>query len=182
MQIIRNTPTFNTMKRRTFLQTLTALVAAPALPATAVAAPSTAITQHFAHAKLLARCHDRASPEMFARLMKLEPDAAQGVFDLLRARGVIGNGADGIARAVNPLNTHCVPNEALRARDLAKMTSDLAKDLRARLKKKTAALREAQEDVAPKPENEADAPLHDQTAAQSDATTQACATNRRLNV
>ena len=136
------------MQRRTFIQTLTALVATPALPV--AAAPSAQITQHFARAKLLARCHDRASPEMFARLMKLDGDTARGVYDMLADRRVIARGADGIARAINPLNTHCVPNEAVRARDLAQMTSDLTKELRARVNKRLEAEAEPEE----KSENE----------------------------
>ena len=138
------------MQRRTFIQTLTALMATPALPTVAAtAAPSATITQHFARAKLLARCHDRASPEMFARLMKLDQDTARGVYRMLRSENVIAKGADGIARAVNPLNTHCVPNEAVRARDLAKITSDLTRDLRARMNKR---LQAAAEEPEPKPE------------------------------
>lgn len=113
-----------TMKRRTFLSTLSAALAAPALPLSA-AMPTTQITEHFARAKLLARCHDRASPEMFARLMKLDQQTAQGVFDMLKDRSVIARGMDGITRAMNPLNTHCVPNEAIRARGFAQMSSDV---------------------------------------------------------
>lgn len=104
-------------------------MAAPALPFPA-AVPATHITEHFAKAKLLARCHDRASPEMFARLMKLDPQTAQGVFDLLKERSVISKGIDGITHAMNPLNTHCVPNEAIRARGFAQMSSDMGSRLK----------------------------------------------------
>jgi hypothetical protein len=99
-------------------------------------AATATLTQHFAKAKLLARCHDRASPEMFARLMKLDGETANGVFNLLKEKNVIGSGVDGITRAINPLNTHCVPNEAVRARDMAKMTSDIAKRVREMAKKR----------------------------------------------
>ncbi len=129
------------MKRRTFLSTLTAAIAAPSFPMSA-AAPAGHITQHFAKAKLLARCHDRASPEMFARLMKLDSQTAQGVFDLLKDRSVIGKGLDGITRAMNPLNTHCVPNEAIRARDFAQMSSDVGKRLQEMTKRRIEALNE----------------------------------------
>lgn len=134
------------MHRRTFLQTLTALIAAPALPATP--ASGTTLTRHLGRATMLARCHDRASPEMFGRLMQLDTDTAQGVFDLLRKRGVIARGTDGLARAVNPLNTHCIPNEALRARDLAQITSDLTQNLRKRLEKR---VKDAVEPDPPQP-------------------------------
>jgi hypothetical protein len=123
------------MKRRTFISTLAALAATPALPATTLGA-QTHITQHFARAKLLARCHDRASPEMFARLMKLDQDTAKGVYTMLKDKNVIAGGLDGIARAINPLNTHCVPNEALRARDFAKVASDVSTRLRDMAKKR----------------------------------------------
>lgn len=117
------------MKRRTFLSTITALIAAPALPAGAVGA-NAGVAQHFVRAKLLARCHDRASPEMFARLMRLDNETAQGVYTMLKERSVITSGSDGITRALNPLNTNCVPNEARKARDFARMSSELRKKLR----------------------------------------------------
>ncbi|MFK7838241.1 MAG: hypothetical protein AB8B60_18685 [Sulfitobacter sp.] len=124
------------MKRRTFVSMLTALVATPALPVSAtIAAPAGKLTQHFAKAKLLARCHDRASPEMFERLMKLDSQTAQGLFDMLKDRSVIAKGADGVTRAMNPLNTHCVPNEAIRARDYAKLSSEMGQRLRNMAKK-----------------------------------------------
>lgn len=132
------------MKRRTFLSTLTAAIAAPSLPLSATA-PTAHITQHFAKAKLLARCHDRASPEMFARLMKLDSQTAQGVFDLLKDRSVISKGIDGFTRAMNPLNTHCVPNEALRARDFAQISSDVGKRLQKMAKKRIKASNERPE-------------------------------------
>ena len=155
------------MQRRTFIQTLSALIATPALPASApMAAPATHITQHFAKAKLLARCHDRASPEMFARLMKLDTDTAQGVYRMLKDRSVIANGADGIARALNPLNTHCVPNEAVRARDLAKVTSDLTKRLRDMAKRRLEAQESQEDEPAPDIAIPADAPEDDAPDSQ----------------
>ena len=132
------------MKRRTFLSTLTAAIAAPSLPMSATASAGQ-MTQHFAKAKLLARCHDRASPEMFERLMKLDSQTAQGVFDLLKDRSVIGKGLDGITRAMNPLNTHCVPNEAIRARDFAQMSSDVGKRLQEMAKRRIEAINEEAE-------------------------------------
>jgi hypothetical protein len=142
------------MKRRTFLSTLTAALAAPALPLPA-AAPATHITQHFAKAKLLARCHDRASPEMFARLMQLDSQTAQGVFDLLKDRSVISKGLDGIMRAMNPLNTHCVPNEAIRARGFAQMSSDMGTRLKEMAKKRLNDVTEQPEPVDRSTETEA---------------------------
>ena len=136
------------MKRGTFLASISALFATPAMPVAATAVPAS-VTQHFATAKLLARCHDRASPEMFARLMKLDTDTAKGVFNLLQDKGVIGNGIDGITRAMNPLNTHCVPNEAVRARDMAQMSSDIARKLREMAKRRLEKMQDAQPDDEP---------------------------------
>lgn len=55
--------------------------------------------------------------------MKLDGDTARGVFEMLNDRGVVSHGLDGIARAANPLNTHCIPSEAIRQRDLATQVS-----------------------------------------------------------
>ena len=148
------------MKRRTFISTLAALAASPALPATTLAAPSTHLTQHFAKAKLLARCHDRASPEMFARLMKLDQDTAKGVYAMLKDKNVIASGIDGVTRALNPLNTQCVPNEALKARDFAKISSDVSKRLRDMAKKRLDDLSE--------PAQSEESIQEDQTAEQRD--------------
>ena len=148
------------MKRRTFISTLAALAASPALPATATTAPATQITQHFAKAKLLARCHDRASPEMFARLMKLDEQTAKGVYAMLKDKNVIASGIDGVARALNPLNTQCVPNEALKARDFAKISSDVSKRLREMAKKRLDELSE--------PTQSEESIQEDQTAEQRD--------------
>ena len=118
------------MKRRTFTLGLGALFAAPLMPAPAVAAVPTAVTEKFAAAKLLARCHDRASPEMLGRLMRVDGETARGLFKLLQDRGVLQNGLDGVARAANPLNTHCVPNEAIRARNLAQQVAQTREKVR----------------------------------------------------
>ena len=147
------------MKRRTFISTLAALAASPALPAPATASTNH-ITQHFAKAKLLARCHDRASPEMFARLMKLDETTAKGVYTMLKDRNVIASGIDGVTRALNPLNTQCVPNEALKARDFAKTSSDVSKRLREMAKKRLDDLGEPAQSEEPTQE--------DQTAEQRD--------------
>lgn len=120
------------MKRRTFTLGLGALFAAPAMPAAAIgASPAAPLTAHMTRAKLLARCHGSASPAMLGRLMKLDGATAQGVFEMLQDQGVIARGLDGIARAVTPLNTHCIPTEAVRARDIAQQSTDA----RSRLKK-----------------------------------------------
>lgn len=118
------------MERRSFTFGLGALFAAPALPIAAAAPMSAAITEKFATAKLLARCHDRASPEMLKRLMRLDDETANGLFRLLKDRQVVAPSLDGITRAVNPLNGNCVPTEALRSREFAQAAVDLKSKLR----------------------------------------------------
>lgn len=71
--------------------------------------PTTQITRHFAKTKLLARCHNRASPEMFARLMKLDQLTAKGVYAMLKAR---------------------------KARDFAQVSSDASRRLREMARKR----------------------------------------------
>ncbi len=115
------------MHRRTFLSTLAALASAPALPARATA---TATADQFARAKMLARCHDTASPQMLARLMQLDDATARGLFNMLRDHNVIGLGADGMTRAIAPLNGHCITNEALRIRRFAEAAFKLHKRLK----------------------------------------------------
>lgn len=117
------------MKRRTFTFGLGALCATPALPAVTPAFSAT-VTEKFATAKLLSRCHDRASPAMLQRLMQVDADTAQGLYSMLQEQNVIAPGLDGIARATNPLNTNCVPNEAIRARDLARSAIKVKGQLR----------------------------------------------------
>lgn len=118
------------MKRRSFTLGVAALFATPALPLAIRPGYSAAISDKFGTAKLLARCHDKASPEMLQRLMRVDSETAHGLFSMLQEHRVVSTGLDGIARAVNPLNTHCVPNEAIRARDLAQSVLDVKDQLR----------------------------------------------------
>lgn len=121
------------MKRRTFLTTLTAIVASPALP---TAAASTVSAKHLATAKMLARCHDRASPEMLKRLMQLDTQTATNIYQALQNQNIVATGLDGIARAASPLNTHCVTNEATAARRLLESSFDLKNRLQRFAKRK----------------------------------------------
>ncbi|MEP3785399.1 hypothetical protein [Ascidiaceihabitans sp.] len=121
------------MKRRTFLTTLTALAAAPALP---TAAASSVSAKHLATAKLLARCHDRASPEMLKRLMQLDTQTATNIYQALQNQNIVTSGLDGIARATNPLNSHCITNEATAARRLLESSFDLKNRLQRFAKRK----------------------------------------------
>ena len=153
------------MDRRTFLSSLSALLAVPFLPATATATAAPAsLTPHFATAKMLARCHDRASPEMLARLMRLDGDTANGLYRLLIDRQVITPGAQGVAHAINPLNRHCVTNEVRHARSLI----DKVKGLKDRFQRMSEHRNRVQTDAqSPQEEPISDA---DQTAQHSGET------------
>jgi hypothetical protein len=110
------------MNRRSFTASLAALFAVPALPAVASLAPAAATqtaVSHYATAKLLARAHNRCSPEMLQRLLRVDSVMAQELNAMLLKRGVIsGAGAHGVSMAVEPLNTHCITNEAMRSSNL----------------------------------------------------------------
>ena len=118
------------MKRRTFTLGLTALTAAPAVPLGAAAAPgTTTAAQHFTLAKLLARAHNHCTPDMLARHLKVSKDMAQTVHNMLINRGIITPPVAGASMAVNPLNTNCIPNEAMTTTNYLQK----AAQLRARL-------------------------------------------------
>lgn len=117
------------MNRRSFTASLAALIAAPALPAVASVAPSTAAptaASHFATAKLLARAHNTCSPAMLQRLLRVDSAMAHELNRLLIERGVISSASlRGASMAIDPLNTHCVPREALRSSNVAQKIRDL---------------------------------------------------------
>ena len=78
------------------------------------AAPTAA--SHYATAKLLARAHNRCSPAMLQRLLRVDSAIATELNGMLLKRGVISTvGAQGVSMATAPLNTHCMTNEASRA-------------------------------------------------------------------
>ncbi len=129
-----------TMNRRSFTASLAALFAAPALPGVASLAPS-AVSQsavsHYETAKLLARAHNRCSPEMLQRLLRVDAAIARKLNAMLLKRGVISSaGARGALIAVEPLNTHCITNEAMRASNIAQKL----RDAKAQLDKLTRAM------------------------------------------
>jgi hypothetical protein len=126
-----------TVKRRAFISTLATIVAAPVLPSAAtMMAPTSTVAQHFARAKMLVECHDRASPEMLARLMRLDVKTAKDLFHLLKERSVISTGIDGLVRAVKPLNAHCITNEAVHAHNLAQAGGGIPNRLKHGAKRK----------------------------------------------
>lgn len=119
------------MKRRSFTFGLAALAAAPTLPlATASSAAPGITAQQFSLAKLLARAHNHCTPEMLARHMKLTPDAARNVQAVLLRNGVITPPVAGVSMATNPMNTNCVPKEALKPTNIAKSVTETRNRLR----------------------------------------------------
>lgn len=98
------------MIRRTFLTTLAALFAAPVMPKFA----ASEVAKHLPRATLLARTHNHCTTDMLARHLRLTPDMAAQVQAMLLRHGVITTPVAGASMATHPLNTHCIPNEALK--------------------------------------------------------------------
>lgn len=120
------------MNRRTFTASLAALFAAPAVPLTvSPAVASSGAASHFATAKLLARAHNRCSPAMLQRLLRVDEAVALELNAMLFNKGVISSaGVHGTAMAINPLNTHCITNEAMRASNIAQKLADAKAQMR----------------------------------------------------
>lgn len=115
------------MKRRTFLTALATLTATPALPAGAF---SPAAAKHLPLATLLARSHNHCTTDMLARHLKVAPDMAAQVHDLLLNKNIITRPVNGISMATAPTNTHCVPKQALKPSNLIRRATDLRSRLR----------------------------------------------------
>jgi len=117
------------MNRREFTASLAAMAAAPAIPAAATAhsaAPTAA--KYFTNAKLIAQAHNSCSPEMLSRLMRLDMGTAQSLQSMLFEKGVITH-ANGLAMATNPMNTNCIPVEALKPTNLAQSVLDVREEV-----------------------------------------------------
>ncbi|MGB0800045.1 MAG: hypothetical protein ACPGRD_12080, partial [Planktomarina sp.] len=118
------------MKRRMFTFGLAALAAAPALPLAAPSLPSGAAASRFATAKLIARAHNHCSPAMLQRLLRVDASLAAELNSMLLNRGVItAAAANGTSMAVNPMNTNCVPTEALKPTNLTQSVSKVREQL-----------------------------------------------------
>ncbi|WP_293443505.1 hypothetical protein [Planktotalea sp.] len=116
------------MNRRTFTASIAALFAAPAMPAAGSLAPVSAAptaASHYANAKLLARAHNRCSPAMLQRLLRVDSAIATELNGMLLKRGVISTvGAQGVSMATAPLNRYCITNEAMRASNFAQKVKE----------------------------------------------------------
>ena len=153
------------MKRRTFLSTLAAAAATPALPAVTLAAPSTAATQHFALAKLLARAHNHCTRDMLARHLKVSPEMAREVQHLLLQRGVITPPVAGVSMATNPMNTNCIPNEALKPTNIAQKAADVRAKVKELMEKHAQRMQEAKEAAQDMPSDEVE-PTEEEPVAE----------------
>lgn len=135
------------MKRRTFLTALATLTAAPALPASAL---SPAAVKHLPLASLLARSHNHCTRDMLQRHLKIPPDMAAQVHDLLLRQNIITRPVNGISMATAPTNTHCVPKQALKPSNLIRRANDLRSRLRDLLEDDTRTQTPEREKDAPK--------------------------------
>ncbi len=105
------------MNRREFTFRMAAVAATPALPVPALAAnfePSKRATQVYRWAEVISRSHNKCSPEMLQRLLKIDGTVANELQRMLLDKGVITNAVNGISMATKPLNTNCVPKQALK--------------------------------------------------------------------
>ena len=119
------------MKRRFFTFRLAAV---PALPLAAATVPQAKSAQ-LATAKMLARAHNRCSPAMLARLMRINGGlAAELNAAVFRKSLITAAGADGASMAVSPINTNCIPKQAFKPINLIQKARDLNAKLDAVLK------------------------------------------------
>lgn len=123
------------MNRRSFTFSLGALASAGSLPArfALAAAPAAPVgtSAQLATASLLARSHNRCSPAMLQRLMRVDEAMAAQLHQTLVRQGVVtATGANGVAMATKPLNTHCITNEAMRTSNLMQKFTDAQARLR----------------------------------------------------
>ena len=127
---------------------LAALAAAPGMPSALPAAPTSAAMSRFAAAKLIARVHNACSPNMLRHLLQVDASIAAELNAMLSDRGVItAAGSNGMSMAVNPMNTNCLPTEALKPTNMVQSVADV--------REKLAKLKESYADLKPEP-NEPD--------------------------
>lgn len=165
------------MNRRQFTQGLAALATTPALPAKTLAGAATAAKaaiplhqyQHpYSWAAFVARIHDKASPEMFARQLSLSDKMAREVYDTLLREKVIGlPDAAGISRAFNPFRQS--PEQVLQ---FQAQTAEQAPQSAHKTPEADQTEPEQQTEPAPEPEDTDDSPVVNQEVAPSDDDTE----------
>ncbi len=115
------------ISRRFFTVGLGGLAAAPAIPlgAAAQVAPTAAMTNHLQVAKIIARAHNRCSKDFLMRHLRVDASVAGQVERLLLERGIITlPGANGVARAVNPIQPKLPQSVTSTVKDAPKSFSD----------------------------------------------------------
>ncbi len=94
------------MNRREFTKSLAAASLAPALPlkSLAAAAPAAATDSMYVWADFISRVHNKCSPEMLMRLLKVDASKGHALYSQLMANGAISApNAYGISQATKPL-------------------------------------------------------------------------------
>lgn len=101
------------MKRRDFAKLLGAGFGAALVPLQVSPVQAAFSSDTVWRAKLLAQSHNRCSPQMLMRHLKINADAARNLQNLLWRRGIVtASDAAGVARAVAPTNTAFLPQNA----------------------------------------------------------------------
>lgn len=150
------------MNRREFTKGLAALGVAPALPlpSLANAAPVAEMAKDSMYfwAQFITRVHNKCSPAMLTRLLKLDPSHASDLYDEMLRDGVIGPAdAFGISKATDPIY-----------QEFAKVGTNKAKQLTLKRKTRSVELPTDDETVDPGPEETQDSQTFNQAGPNSD--------------
>lgn len=102
------------MKRRSFLQSISAVFAAPIAPNVSLAASTgvgfSAPSEFLSSARLIARAHNKCSRSMLMRHLKVDASMAARVEGMLLEKGIITlPDAAGFSRAINPIIANPMP-------------------------------------------------------------------------
>lgn len=125
------------MNRREFTFRLSALAAAPALPVPAMASgfeASEKAKSIYKWAEVISRTHNKCSKDMLMRLLKVDASIANDLQHMLLNRGVITQAVNGVSMAVKPLNTNCIPKQALKPTNIKALAEKTQDHLTAKLK------------------------------------------------
>ncbi|UWR22046.1 twin-arginine translocation signal domain-containing protein [Sulfitobacter sp. S190] len=110
------------MNRRHFISTSAAVIGAAGLTPSSAPAIS---PRMLANARIFATSHNRCTPDLLVRHLRVSPEMAGHIQRQLVRRGIITAPVAGASVAVNPANTYCIPNEALKPNNIAQKICDL---------------------------------------------------------
>ena len=88
-----------------------------------------AAPHHLKVASIIARAHNRCTPEMLVRHLKVTPEVAGSIQAQLVRQGVITAPMSGVSLATNPSNSHCITNEALKPNNILQKAARLREKL-----------------------------------------------------